>query len=229
MFYGSEGFGTQLLRGEPASSFADAQSAVGRQYYIGGRDGALGSTRVMSIEGTGCQESDFTLKLADDAPRHLFVAYAKPLEFVPLARWPTAKDKLVPMIEPVVRNSGGRGAVIIDQIWRLKGSDGYRFVAVAHSMRDLEEGGFGQPGDFDGIFLFKDDAEDTALLDHDIVVVNDPGGWRRLPFPFAAAVDAKDQRLELFVYFAYYEGEEVIGYDIGGGQLAIRTRGSCSL
>jgi hypothetical protein len=231
MFYAVEGFGTQLLRGEEMSSLADAQSVVGQRYYIGGQDGALGSAHVTAIEGTGCNEPEFALVLAPAVPRHLFVAYKDPVDFVPLARWPTERDTLAQQIEPVVRQDGGVGAVIIDQVWRFKapGTDGYRLIAVAHSARDLEESGFGQPGDFDGIFLFREEAGEASLLDHSIVVVKATNGWRSLPFPFAAAIDPADRRLELFVYFAYYEGEKVVGYDISAGRLKERTRASCSL
>jgi hypothetical protein len=231
MFYAVDGFGTQLLRGEETVSLAEAQSVVGQPYYIGGQDGALGSARVTAIEGTGCNEPEFTLVLATTAPRHLFVAYKDPVQFVPLARWPTAYGALAPQIEPVVRRDGGLGTVVIDQIWRFKapGIRGYRFIAVAHSVRDLEYPGFGQPGDFDGIFMFKEDAGEVSLLAHRSTVVESADGFRVLPFPFAAAIDPKDHRLELFVYFSYYEGEKVVGYDVSAGRLSERTQASCSL
>jgi hypothetical protein len=231
MFYAIDGFGTPLPRGEDMSSLAEAQSVVGQRYYIGGRDGALGSVRVTAIEGTGCNEPEFALVLPASAPQHLFVAYKAPVQFAPLARWPTARDALAPQIEPAVRRNGGVGAVIIDQVWRFKtpDTDGYRFIAVAHSARDLEYPGFGQPGDFDGIFLFKEEAGETSLLDHSIVVARATDGWRVLPFPFAAVIDPADRRVELFVYFAYYEGEKVVGYDISAGRLTEHTSASCSL
>ena len=230
MFYAVDGLGTQLLRDEEESSLADAQSIVGQRYHIGGQDGALGSVRIAAIEGAGCNEPEFTLVLAPTAPPHLLVAQKDPVEFVPLARWPTARDTLAPQIEPVVRQDGGVGAVIIDQVWRFKvPGAGYRLIAVAHSARDPEEAGFGKPGDFDGIFLFREEADEAALLDHSIVVVKAANGWRSLPFPFAAAIDPADRRLELFVYFAYYEGEKVVGYDISADRLDERTRASCSL
>jgi hypothetical protein len=230
MFYGIDGFGTQLLRGEEVPS-ADAQSAVGQRYYIGGTDGDLGSVRVAATEGTGCNESEFALLLPPTAPRHLFVAYKHPAEFVPLARWPTARDAIAPRIELVVREVGGVGAVIFDQVWRFKmpQADGYRFIAVAHSARDVEEPAFGQPGDFDGIFLFKEEAGELSLLDHRTVVADAANDWRTLPHPFAAAVDPADRRLELFVYFGSYEAERVIGYDVSGERLVERTSGGCSL
>jgi hypothetical protein len=80
-----------------------------------------------------------------------------------------------------------------------------------------------------GFFLFREEAGEASLLDHSIVVVKATNGWRSLPFPFAAAIDPADRRLELFVYFAYYEGEKVVGYDISAGRLKERTRASCSL
>jgi hypothetical protein len=229
MFYGSEGYGGELVRGEEPLSMEEAQSLIGQSYYIGGPGGTLGSTQVAGIDLAGaCNNADYAIVLETSAPAEPFIASKKPLTFLPITLSPDARPTLVPQIQDFLRAEKIANGLIADDVWRFTTPAASYFLAVAHSPRDLDEGAIGRPGDFDVLLLFQERDGKPVLIGHDMTMLTDGGGkLRAWPFPLAVTVDPADQRVEFFIHYLFYEGDEVTGYDLSHDRLEERTTGGC--
>lgn len=67
-----------------------------------------------------------------------------------------------------------------------------------------------------------------TLLDEIVWVVESDDGWRVLPEAMAVATNPFDGRTELFVQYRFYEGYEVVAFDISDGRLRRRSEAVCS-
>lgn len=228
MLHGEDGSSTELLRdGQTSLSFSEARSLIGQIYYIGGPSGALGSARVASLIGP--DDCTYTAVFEPSPTQEPFIASRKPLTFIPLVPQPSVRDDLAPQIDAFLRAENLSNGVTSNEIWRFdpRGPGDSYLIAVAHTPRDPDEGALAEPGDFDVLFLFRKRDGRPILLDHHLVRTGDIGNMRSYPYPLAVTVDPTDQRVELFVRYRFYEGEEVDGYDLSHDRLQQRTVGAC--
>jgi hypothetical protein len=217
------------VTGEPPIAYEAGPDFIGAQFHAGGRGGTLRPVVVTAYnEYSACK---MALDVTPPVPLQKYAAYSRPATFIPLERFPTARQAVIQAVEPAIRAQGGTDAINPFEIWRFKprADQVVLIFAAIHSANYLDPGTSGNPGGFDAIALFREEKGDVVLLDQVVWLDAVEDGTRMDPTAIATAINPFDGAIDLFVEVTSFEYVGYSVYDVTGGKLRERATGECSM